>query len=170
MKTSKSSIPLICTGLLLTGAIVSTEAAATIPEDPNTFLTFLERHVPEDAVSATAYYDAVDPGGNKATYADWLFETGFIDDPSAYSTTGPLVIKSGAGVTTVTHRNEADLGFVRVVRTRCEPGCGDPNPVIYSVIENYPDFEDAATRENRLASVTMEWTRWPWGKSHPGSL
>jgi len=158
MKTSKLPMPLICTGLLLTGAIVSTEAAATVPEDPNTFLTFLEKHEPEDAVSAAAYYDAVDPGGSKATYADWLFQTGFIDDPLTYNTTGPLVIEPGAGVTTVTHRNETDLGFVRVVRTRCEPNCGDPNPEIYSVIENYLDYEAAAAREGRLASVTMEWT------------
>ena len=157
MKTNKIQIPLICAGFLLTGAIVSTDTAATLPEDPDSFLTFLERHVPEDAVSATAYYDAVDPDDNKTTYADWLFETGFIDNPLTYSSTGPLVIKSGADVTTVTHRNETDLGFVRVVRMRCEPSCSDPNPDIFSVIENYPEFSDAADRENRLASVTMEW-------------
>ena len=45
---------LICAAFLLAGSIVSAQAAAVVPEDPNTFLTFLERYVPEDAVTATA--------------------------------------------------------------------------------------------------------------------
>jgi len=147
---------LMCAGVLLANAAVST-AAATVPNDPDTFLTFLEKYVPEDAVSATAYYAAVDPGGNKTTYAEWLFETGFIGNPSDYSSTGPFSYRTGADVTTVIHQNVADLGFIRVVSTRCEPSCDNPNPNIYSVIENYPSFDDAADRTNRLASVTMEW-------------
>ncbi len=63
-----------------------------------------------------------------------------------------------ADVTTVIHQNVADLGFVRVVSMRCELDYTNPNPNIYSVIENYPDFKAAADRTDRLASVTMEWT------------
>jgi hypothetical protein len=92
----------------------------------------------------------------KETYADWLVETGFIDEPSDYSSTGSFAV--AADVTTVTHQNVADLGFIRVVSMRCEPNCDDPNPDIYSVIENYRNFDDAAERKDRLASVTMEWT------------
>ena len=160
MKISrKKHLPvfLMCAGVLLANAVVST-AAATVPTDPDTFLTFLEKHVLEDAASATAYYDAVDPDNKKTTYADWLVETGFINNIMEYSSTNPFSFRDGAGVTTVTHKNETDLGFVRVVSTRCKPNCSDPNPDIYSVIENYLTFDDAAARTHRLASVTMEWT------------
>jgi hypothetical protein len=142
-------------GSLFMCVIVSTEATATVPTDPDTFLTFLEKHVSEDAISAAAYYAAVDPDGKKTTYADWLYETGFINNPLAYSSTGAFEDNVDAAVT---HKNETDLGFVRRVRIRCEPSCDNPNPDIYSVIENYLTFDDAANRTNRLASVTMEWT------------
>lgn len=126
----------------------------TIPLDPNTFLTMLERFVPEDDVSETAYYAAIDPAGKKTTYADWLVETGFINNVGEYSTTGAFTDHADVAVT---HQNVADLGFIRRVRIRCEPTCEEPTD-IYSVIENYPTFDDAAARTNRLASVTMEWT------------
>ena len=156
MKISrKKHLPvfLMCAGVLLANAVVST-AAAIVPTDPNSFLTMLERHVPEDADSATAYYAAVDPDNKKTTYADWLFETGFIDNPVDYQTNGSFAYNADS---VVIHQNVADLGFIRRVSTRCEPSCDNPNPNIYSVIENYLNFDDAAARENRLASVTMEW-------------
>ena len=141
----------LCVGLLVASSIFS----ATIPLDPNTFLTMLERFVFEDASTETAYYAAVDPENKKTTYADWLFETGFIDNPLDYQSTGSVAFHADASVT---HQNVADLGFIRRVSTRCEPSCDASNPDIYSVIENYLTFDDAATRTNRLASVTMEWT------------
>jgi hypothetical protein len=135
----------------------------TCPEDPNNFLTLLERSVPEDANSANAYYSAVDPENKKTNIADWHFEAGFIDDPSDYTHSGRITLNAGSKV--VIHQNVADLGFVRRVSTRCEPRCSHPNPDVYSVIENYlflegePDpFADAAARINRLASVAMELT------------
>lgn len=133
---------------------VAANATGAIPADPDNFLTFLERHVPEDSTSAAAYYAVVDPDGKKTTYPDWLFETGFIDHPLDYSSTGSYANHADS---TVLHQNVADLGFMRLVMSRCEPSCDDPNPNIYSVIENYPTFEDAIARTNRLASVTMEW-------------
>jgi hypothetical protein len=147
------TISTVCIGLLIAGSIFSN----TIPLDPDTFLTMLEKFVPEDAITETAYYDAVDPDDKKNTYADWLFETGFIGDPLDYSTEGSFDFRIEASVTSVTHQNVADLGFIRRVSARCEPSCEAPNPDIYSVIENYLTFDDAAARENRLASVTMEW-------------
>lgn len=138
-------------GLLLASSIYS----STVPLDPNTFLTMLERYVTEDAATEDAYYAAVDPDNRKTTYADWLFETGFIDDPLDYRTTGAFADHADVAVT---HQNVADLGFIRRMRVRCEPSCEAPNPDIYSVIENYRTFDDAASRTNRLASVTMEWT------------
>ena len=134
------------------------------PEDPDSFLTMLEKHVPEDSITAAAYYDTVDPLGKKTTYADWLVETGFLASVADYQETGPLVINADK---TVVHRNVADLGFVRVMSSRCEPRCGHRNPKIYSVIENYLNFDDAANRVDRLASVAMEWTS-PADGSQPG--
>jgi hypothetical protein len=144
----------ICSASLLASVAFNAQATGAVPPDPDTFLTFLERHAPEDAVSAAAYYAAVDPDNKKTTYADWLVETGFIDNISDYSSTGPFTVN--ADTTTVVHQNIADLGFIRRVTARCVPSCDDPNPDIYSVIENYPTFDDAANRTRRLASVTME--------------
>jgi hypothetical protein len=125
------------------------------PMDPDSFLTLLETNVPEDSTTAAAYYDTVDPDGKKTTYAEWLVETGFLDSVADYHDTGPLAINADK---TVVHLNEADLGFVRVMSSRCDPRCSHRNPKIYSVIENYLSFDNAANRVNRLASVTMEWT------------
>jgi hypothetical protein len=156
-------------GLVLACIAVNAQAVAanpvcdTCPEDPDSFLTLLERSVQEDAVSARAYYDAVDPDDNKTTIADWYVEAGFIDDPSDYTSSGRMPLNPGSKV--VVHQNVADLGFVRRVSTRCEPRCSHPNPDVYSVIENYKflaksddPFRDAARRKNRLASVAMELT------------
>jgi hypothetical protein len=60
----------------------------------------------------------VDPDNKKTTYADWLYETGFISDPGDYRSTGPFPDNACAAVT---HRNETDLGCVRRVRIRCDP-------------------------------------------------
>ena len=150
--------PARCLAITTMGAVLllaSSIFSGGIPTDPDTFLTMLERYVPENATTAKAYYATVDPDNKKTTYADWLFETGFIDDPADYTTTDDVVFDADA---TVTHQNLADLGFIRRVSTRCEPSCDAPNPDIYSVIENYATFDDAADRINRLASVTMEWT------------
>jgi len=146
----------------MAGFAVNAQAGAanpvcdTCPEDPNSFLTLLERSVPEDAISANAYYSAVDPENRKTNIADWHFEAGFIDDPSDYTPSGRITLNTGSKV--VVHQNVADLGFIRRVSTRCEPNCGHPNPDVYSVIENYGTFDDAAARIDRLASVAMELT------------
>jgi len=154
------SLSVACAVILLTCATARIAAAdnpvcADCPVDPDTFLTLLETHVAEDATTATAYYDKIDPEGKRATYAGWLVETGFIANVADYQETGPMAINADK---TVVHRNVADLGFVRVMSSRCDPRCGHRNPKIYSVIENYLTFDDAANRVNRLASVTMEWT------------
>ena len=164
MKTNFSRrLPLsaLCAGILLAFFTNSVQAqtpnpvCADCPEDPDTFLTLLEKNVVEDDKSAAAYYDAIDPDGKKTTYRDWLFETGFIADANDFAETGPFALNADASQ--VLHKNVADLNFVRLISSRCEPDCDDPNPDIYSTIENYLTFDDAADRINRLASVTMEW-------------
>lgn len=150
----------ICVSMLLIFSTFGTALADNpvcdnCPEDPNTFLTMLEKGVLEDSTTATAYYKAIDPDDKKTNFGDWLFETGFIANVVDYKTTGEFAVNTD---TTIIHKNVADLGFVRLMRTRCEPSCDNPNPKIYSVIENYLNFEDAKARENRLASVAMEYT------------
>jgi len=140
--------------------------ASIIPPDPNTFLTLLEKAAVENDDSAIAYYKAIDPTDSKTTYADWLVENGFINSAADYPDTGPITFNPD--VISVLHHNKVDLNFTRFLSVRCEPSCDAPNPDIYSTIENYPDFESAKTRTNRIASVTMEWTSAPDG-SNPGT-
>ncbi len=152
------SIPNISLSVKLSVPLFSlfvVNAQAAVPADPNTFLTLLERAVVEDDNSANAYYLAVDPNSKKTTYPDWLLETGFIDNLANYSASGDFTENFDAKVL---YRNRTDLGFVRLVKARCEPSCSDPNPNLYAIIENYQDFDNALARTNRLASVAMEWT------------
>lgn len=153
--TQCKAIFVMITGLMLTSIFVDTAVATNRPPDPNTFLTMLERFKKENSTTANAYYAAIDPDTKKDTYENWLRETGFLQNGDPYSFSGPLALHEDSAVS---HKNVADLNFVRVVRTRCVPNCDDPNPDIYSTIENYLNFDDSAARENRLASVTMEWT------------
>lgn len=139
--------------LLVTGIPAILHAA--VPTDPNSFLTFLDRYVPEDATSTQAYYTKIDPASRKTTYGDWLFQTGFINNPLDFLSEGAFIENADVSVT---YQNVSDLGFIRRVRARCNPSCKDPNPDIYATIENYPTFDDAAARTNRLAAVTLEWS------------
>jgi hypothetical protein len=161
MNIARAATPVIYAGIMLTCLSLRAEAAqipdcVDCPADPDTFLTMLEKAVIEDADTATAYYAEVDPFSEKTTIADWYAEAGFIDSAASYNSSGPITF--AADVKSVTHKNVADLNFVRFMSSRCVPDCDDPNPKIFSSIENYLTFEDAKNRVNRLASVTMEWT------------
>jgi hypothetical protein len=91
-------------------AVAANRVCDTCPEDPDSFLTLLERSVSEDAVSANAYYSAIDPAGRKTTIADWYFEAGFINTPAKYKSSGAMQLNDGS--TVVVHQNVADLGSV----------------------------------------------------------
>jgi hypothetical protein len=128
------------------------------------FLVFTGSDTPgESTVTATAYYNAVNPSHNKRTFPQWLVNAGFISDVSQWHPTGPQLIACdlgpGAGcdmpahdsggnlvygdniINTDSHAivlNAADLGFVRNQFIRCKPGCSSSNPIIYTYLENYP--------------------------------
>lgn len=120
------------------------------PADQQTnFLTFLGKFIPEDPGTARAYYNAIDPLGEKVTFTQWLVKAGFIGKESDWHPEGAQDIRTGqpAGVygpniiNTDSHViviNNADLGFVRNQFIRCEPSCTAKNPVIYTYLENYP--------------------------------
>jgi hypothetical protein len=64
------SISVACAIVLLNCMTVDIAAAdnpvcTDCPADPDSFLTMLERHVPEDAITAAAYYDTIDPDEKK---------------------------------------------------------------------------------------------------------
>lgn len=108
----------------------------------------------ENATTATAYYDAIDPTSGKRTFAQWLVKTGFISDVSQWNPTGPQQFACdlpgcdyprgtyGQGIINADAHaivlNASDLGFVRNQFIRCDPSCSDPNPKIYTYLENYP--------------------------------
>jgi hypothetical protein len=114
----------------------------------------------ENATTATAYYNAIDPptaacpSGCKRNFTQWLKNAGFISDESQWHSTGPQLIACNlpgcdfpAGtygdniINTDSHAivlNAADLGFVRNQFIRCVPSCSASNPIIYTYLENYP--------------------------------
>ena len=119
----------------------------------------------EDAATATAYYNAIDPAPHqKQTFPQWLAANGFIGDPTQWNPTGPQIIACDLGkqngcdipshdpitgkpnygygvINTDSHvivLNAADLGFVRNQFIRCDPSCTAHNAKVYTYLENYP--------------------------------
>ena len=157
----------------------------TPAEQEGNFLTF-DTSVVQNPTTAKAYYDAIDPQGQKVTFTQWLVKAGFIGKESDWHPTGAqnIVIGQPAGIygdniintdSRVIIINNADLGFVRNQFIRCRPSCTAKNPIIYTYLENYPvqtadpfGFPNAAeakaailnannNRENRIADVVFEW-------------
>jgi hypothetical protein len=135
------------------------------------FLEFTGKVPGENATTATAYYNAIDPGHKKESFPEWLVNAGFIGDVSQWHTTGPQIIACDLGaangcdvpthkpdgsmnygdniVNTDSHAivlNAADLGFVRNQFIRCVPDCKASNPIIYTYLENYPVNPFAASK------------------------
>jgi len=117
------------------------------------FLVFPESKVSENAKSATAYYNAIDPSSSNRDFKQWLKNAGFISDVSQWHASGKQIISCKLGcdipggaygdniINTDSHAivvNAADLGFVRSQFIRCVPSCSAANPIIYTYLENYP--------------------------------
>ena len=118
------------------------------------FLVFTENKVGENATSAKAYYNAIDPAASNRDFKQWLKNAGFIGDVSQWHPSGKQLIACNqpgcdlpAGtygdnvINTDSHAivvNAADLGFVRSQFIRCIPSCTAPNPTMYTYLENYP--------------------------------
>ena len=103
----------------------------TIPLDHDRFLQFPESDRADTNSSATAYYEAVDPGGSRATLDGWKSENGFIEPLPP--TTAEL---AAVGIQHTLYRNATDLGFVRNVYMRVKPN-GD----VVALLENFPGFK-----------------------------
>src|SRR5438270_11024702 len=159
---------------LVASAVNVVEQTANIPSPFNAketafqnqthFLVFTGRDTPgESTLTATAYYNAIDPYYAKRDFPHWLLNAGFISDTSQWHSTGPQLVACDLGpangcdmpahdgggnlvygdniINTDSHAivlNAADLGFVRNQFVRCKPSCSAPNPIIYTYLENYP--------------------------------
>jgi hypothetical protein len=167
----------VTTVLLAAGTMVlfnGTELTSGIPtafdssqsafQQQTHFLVFTGSDTPgENAATATAYYNAIDPNHTKRTFPEWLVKAGFIKNTGQWHPTGPQLIACDLGpadgcdmpahnpdgslvygdnvINTDSHAivlNAADLGFVRNQFVRCVPSCTAPNPIVYTYLENYP--------------------------------
>jgi hypothetical protein len=120
---------------LLGGSLNPTIAS---PPDPDRFLTFRNPASPlfiETRQTAEAYYQAIDPLGEKTTLGGWMATNRFAgSDPVAV------------------YLNNADLGFGRRMSVRT-----NPDDTVASCVENYPTIGDAISRANIIATVCMEY-------------
>ena len=94
------SLGVVMPALGLWSASVKAESALPAPGGPNIFLRFLESFQTEDAVTADAYYKAVDPYNRRLTLKAWLVTTGFLeslDTPWTGSGSGVLDTSPGTG-------------------------------------------------------------------------
>lgn len=199
------STGLLTSAFVMAASLAMTANAETPPtvllpgypaaDQQTNFLTFLGKYIPEDPATAKAYYNAIDPLGEKVTFTQWLVKAGFIRKESEWHPTGPQDIRTGQppGVygdniintdSRVIVINNADLGFVRNQFIRCKPSCTAKNAIIYTYLENYPvetadkifgfptpDEAKAAilkannNRSDRIADVAFEWAPPPDGSS-----
>ncbi len=115
----------------------SVDLAVSLPPDSGEFLTH-EGEVNETARSAQAYYDAIDPCGDRDTLDKWLVANRFDgSEPRAV------------------YENHNDLGFGRQMHVRSVAA----DWVAYYV-KNFPTADDAWARPDRLlATVAMEFSR-----------
>ncbi len=107
--------------------------------DPDEFLQFTNEQslrYYEDAATATAYYEAVDPIRDRLTLSDWQFVNGFDAGANAH----------------VTYQNDADLGFGRDMYARVN----DENNIA-SYVRNFPSVEHAVADDSLIATVAMEY-------------
>jgi len=154
----------------------------TATNSQHSFLTFpnylANKETPQ---TAQAYYAAVNPGGSKVDFRDWLVNAGFIRQRSDWRSTGQQIYTTVAGdygpnkVNAFAHiiiLNAADLGFIRNQYIRCKPDCKTKYASIYTYLENYPVPENAVgnialtqqavnvaleRRAGRIADVAFEW-------------
>ncbi|MBI3776376.1 MAG: proprotein convertase P-domain-containing protein [Gammaproteobacteria bacterium] len=134
------------------------DTPAGVPDDQNGFLQFINKTSPlfkEDDVTATAYYNAIDPTFTHRTLADFRKETGLaacVDAQAIYI-------------------NNADLGFGRRMTTRV-----NKDGSVASCVENYggsgaqfgsvdvPDqvkLDNAKLQRDLVATVCMDYSGTP---------
>lgn len=106
--------------------------------------------VVENAATAQAYYDTIDPNGERLTLNAWL----------AANCMNPDAPDLGADAHAV-YTNNFDLGFGRDMYLKtlsANDACGAPGDVA-SVVINYPSLEGAARKIAPFIAVAMEYAK-----------
>ncbi len=125
----------------------------------------------ESLVTAEAYYDLVDPIGERRTLNRWLCTAGFADEAAcaaelaAAPPGSPIVVPfkpdalTGTDTATdifahSTYLNNYDLGFGRDMYTRIDPATG----YVYGFVNNYATLEGAIRKTDPIVAVVMEFS------------
>lgn len=131
-----------------------------LPEDPpfappNGEYHFLIREGIDDATSAGNYYAAIDPGGAKATFADWKTANGFPPDPDINNDGNNFNDDAPPDRVSAVYENAVDLGFGRAMQ-QVRSGSD-----LAFYVCNYPTVDEARLDINLIACVAMEYTAPP---------
>ncbi len=128
----------------------------------------------ESKLSATNYYNCIDPTSNADTFIEWLayagIQSGVIapgtDVNTILDTLVDAAVSGGfSSVTHTTYANNYDLGFGRDMFTM-----EGANGNIYSFVINYPNLENALSKRNDFAIVVMEFSPAPTGNCGDGTF
>jgi len=145
--------------VLAFGQAKPSHAEGVVPLDHDKFLQFSESNLTDTEASALAYYEAVDPNGERTTLEDWKVLNG-LDDSVLEDGSGNVrddVELRSIGIEHALYLNATDLGFVRNIYMR------EFNGKVVSLLENYTTFEAGkAAFERRdtsglAAAVVMEY-------------
>jgi hypothetical protein len=144
--------------ILLGGGVVISATSQPPPQvgtatsSQHSFLSFSGgKTQAQTPASALKYMQAIDPGGKKLTFEQWLLNAGFIQKATDWSPNGqqtythqhnpPQAGDYGPGkINAFAHiiiLNSADLGFIRNQYIRCNPDCLTPNAKVFTYLENY---------------------------------
>ena len=125
----------------------------TVTDSQHNFLTFSNFNaLGQSPYTSMDYYQAVDPGGKKLDFRDWLVNAGFIKDRDDWRATGQRIYTDVPGdygpnkINAFAHLivlNAADLGYIRNQYIRCNPDCKTKGARIYAYLENYPVPKDS---------------------------
>lgn len=118
----------------------------------------------ENKDTARAYYEAIDPGGEKTTLRAWLTANCFDPDAGDFRADAHAI-----------YTNNFDLGFGRDMYFRtarpanCTSASFGPGDAA-SVVINYPSLEAAAKKINPIIAVAMEYKATDPARSQPGRV
>ncbi|MCI0601875.1 hypothetical protein L0156_02580 [bacterium] len=116
---------------------------------------FMVREGIDDATSAAAYYNAIDPTNGKTTFSSWKGANSLANDPDANNNGNNFDDDSATGEFSAAYENAADLGFGRAMHAK------KVGSDLAFYVCNYPTVDEARLDINLIACVTMEYSAAP---------